>query len=201
MHPKGSERGTASAGPRQRTRVSRQAVSRQATAAAEPEEAPFDPAKMPGVTLPLMYFDPAGLCKDKEIFYQYRCAELKHGRLAMVAALGMVLPHWVKFPGFEEVPCGLKAVVTPPGTYGLLAVLALAGGVEAAVWVQDPEKDPGDFGDPAGFGQYYEEWKNRELNNCRMAMIACLAIIVAELVTGLDGVDQIWRPAGNLPVE
>merc|ERR1712060_761590 len=46
-----------------------------------------------------MYFDPAGFCKegDRETFYNYRCAELKHGRVAMIASIGAVAQHWLKF--------------------------------------------------------------------------------------------------------
>lgn len=176
------------------------AVAEDSAAPPAPE---FDPAAQPGVTLPLMYFDPAGFCKvgDSETFYSYRCAELKHGRVAMMAALGAVMQHWLKFPGFNEVPSGIKAVITPPGTFGLVALFALSGGLELTVFQQDPEKEPGNFGDPFGVGQYYEEWRNRELNNGRFAMIAIMGIIVAELVTGKDGVDQIFTPLSNLEVE
>mmetsp|Transcript_36577 Transcript_36577/g.77847 ORF Transcript_36577/g.77847 Transcript_36577/m.77847 type:complete len:289 (-) Transcript_36577:82-948(-) len=174
-----------------------------AAAPAEEPEPPFDPSKQAGVTLPLMYFDPLGFSKvgDKEGFRNLRAAELKHGRVAMMAAAGIVFQHWFKFPGFEFVPNGLQAAITPPATYGLVAILAAASGVEAFVWVQDPEKEPGDFGDPLKVGQYYMDWRNRELNNCRMAMLSIVAILFTEAVTGLDSVDQIWKPVSNLPVE
>lgn len=163
----------------------------------------FDPSKEPGVTLPLMYFDPAGFCKvgDRETFYNYRAAELKHGRVGMIAALGAVLQHWFKFPGFENVPSGIYAVTTPPGTYGLVAILLAAGAVELTVGKQDPEKEPGDFGDPLGIGQYYEEWRSRELNNGRMGMLSIMGILAAELATGRDALEQVWQPLANLPVE
>lgn len=170
---------------------------------APPAPPPFDPKQQPGVTLPLMYWDPLEFCKfgDRDAFYDLRCKELKHGRLAMLASIGNLLPHWQRFPPFENVPNGLKAVITPPGTYGLAAVLALAAVIELFVWPQDPEKEPGDFGDPAGVGQgRYVEWKNRELNNGRMAMLAMLGIWVAELATGFDGPDQV-RPLAFIPVE
>eukprot|EP00929_Paragymnodinium_shiwhaense_P018469 TRINITY_DN1291_c0_g2_i1.p1 TRINITY_DN1291_c0_g2~~TRINITY_DN1291_c0_g2_i1.p1 ORF type:complete len:293 (-),score=83.51 TRINITY_DN1291_c0_g2_i1:189-1001(-) len=173
--------------------------------AAQEQEAPppFDPAKQVGVTLPLMYFDPAGFSKvgDREGFYNLRCAELKHGRVAMMASLGMVAQHFLKLPGFGDVPAGAQAAITPPGTFGLVLVAAAAGAVETQLWAQDPSKEPGDFGDPAGIGQYYLEWRNRELNNGRFAMIAFFAIVIAELASGKDGVDQIWTPLSNLPVE
>ncbi|CAJ1390058.1 unnamed protein product [Effrenium voratum] len=172
-----------------------QRTARKATATNE--EPVFDPRKEAGITLPMMYFDPLGFAKegDREGFYQLRAAELKHGRVAMIASLGCVIQHWFRFPGFEGVPAGIQAVITPPGTFGLVGIIALAGGLELTIFKQDPEKDPGDFGDPAGFGQYYTEWKDRELNNCRLGMISFLGIVLAELATGKDGVDQIWRKA------
>eukprot|EP00929_Paragymnodinium_shiwhaense_P018467 TRINITY_DN1291_c0_g1_i1.p1 TRINITY_DN1291_c0_g1~~TRINITY_DN1291_c0_g1_i1.p1 ORF type:complete len:268 (-),score=70.37 TRINITY_DN1291_c0_g1_i1:247-1050(-) len=185
-------------------RSQRRAVSRQAAAAKEEEAPPpFNPAKQVGVTLPLMYFDPAGFCKvgDEETFYKNRCAELKHGRVAMMASLGLVAQHFIKFPGFGDVPAGAAAAITPQGGVGLVLLAAAAGAVETQLWTQDPQKEPGNFGDPAGIGQYYVEWRDRELNNGRMAMIAFWAIVVAELASGKDGVDQIWTPLSNLPVE
>mmetsp|Transcript_10351 Transcript_10351/g.23348 ORF Transcript_10351/g.23348 Transcript_10351/m.23348 type:complete len:257 (-) Transcript_10351:55-825(-) len=184
-------------------------ICRMAAAAAAPEEEEepaepaFDPSKEPGVTLPLMYFDPAGFCSsgDKAEFRKLRTAELKHGRVAMMAALGSVVQHSVKFPGFEAVPGGLGALTTPPGTYGFVALVLASGAMELLVWTEDESKEPGDFGDPAGWGQYNKEWRNRELNNGRFAMIAAFAIIVTELITGKDGVDQILTPLSNLPVE
>lgn len=169
----------------------------------EEPKGPFDPRKEPGVTLPLMYFDPAGFAKvgDRETFYKYRASELKHGRIGMIAALGAVVQHWFRFPGFQDVPNGVQAVLTAPGTYGFIAILLIAGAVDAVVWVQDPEKEPGDFGDPAGIGQYYKEWRNRELNNCRMGMLSITGIVAAELAGQGDSVNQVWRPLGNLEVE
>jgi len=182
----------------------RSKVRRTAEAASkEPEEPPFDPKKECGVTLPLMYFDPLGFAKvgDREGFYNLRAAELKHGRVAMIAALGSVFAHFVRYPGFEKVPNGLQAVVTPPGTFGLIAVLALASALELTIFKQDPELEAGNLGDPAGFGQYLPEWRDRELNNCRMGMVSITGIIVAELATGKDGWDQLLTPVGSLAVE
>ena len=38
-----------------------------------------------------------------------------------MAALGAVVQHYVKFPGFESVPSGLAASITAPGSYGFVA--------------------------------------------------------------------------------
>merc|ERR1719370_1462282 len=96
----------------------------------------FDPAVQVGAMAPLGYFDPAGFCKtgDESGFRTFRAAELKHGRVAMMAAEGGVAQHFVKFPGFEAVPAGLSAVQTPPGSYGMVALFLLSGALELGAW-------------------------------------------------------------------
>merc|ERR1719320_1335644 len=153
----------------------------------------FDPAVQIGAMAPLGYFDPAGFCKkgDESGFRTFRAAEIKHGRVAMMAALGGVAQHYVKFPGFEGVPSGLAAVLTPPGSFGMVALFAAAGALELGAWTEDPSKEPGNFGDPVGLNEYTEEMRARELNNGRFAMFAALGIISAELLTGKDAVEQL----------
>ncbi|CAE7777904.1 FCPE [Symbiodinium sp. CCMP2456] len=157
-----------------------------------PPEPSFDPANEVGVTEPFGYFDPAGFCKkgDKAGFRNLRAAEIKHGRVAMMAAVGAVFQHYVKFPGFESVPAGLGAVEVAPGTYGFAALFAIAGLLELGAWTEDPSKEPGNFGDPAGLNQYTLEMRNRELNNGRMAMFAAIGIIAANVYTGKDAIEQ-----------
>jgi len=158
-----------------------------------PPPPPFDPSGQVGALAPLGYFDPLGYCKvgDEEGFRNFRAAELKHGRVAMMAALGASVQHYAQFPGFENVPTGIYAVTTAPGSYGFAALFLLSGVLELAVWTQDPNKEVGDFGDPLNLGMYDIDMRNRELNNGRFAMFAAVGIIAAELVTGLDGIDQI----------
>jgi len=109
----------------------------------------------------------------------------------MMAAVGAVVQHYVKFPGFEKVPAGMDAVETPPGTYGFFALFLAAGAIETLVWTEDASKEPGNFGDPAGLGMYTDDMRLKELNNGRMAMFAAIGIIVADIVTGRDGVEQL----------
>jgi len=153
----------------------------------------FDPAFQVGVTEPLGFFDPLGFSKkgDKAGFTNLRAAEIKHGRVAMMAALGAVVQHYVQFPGFKGVPTGLAAANVAPGSYGFIALFAVAGALELSVWTEKPNKDPGNFGDPLGFDQYTNDVRNRELNNGRFAMFAALGIIAAELLTGKDAVEQL----------
>jgi len=162
---------------------------------AEPVKAPppFDPAAQVGAMPPLGFFDPAGFCKkgDEKTFRNLRTAEIKHGRVAMMAALGGVVQHFVKFPGFTEVPSGLGAVNIVPGSYGFIALFGIAGVLELAIWTESDDKAPGNFGDPLGLDQYNEDTRNRELNNGRFAMFAAIGIIAAELLTGKDAVEQL----------
>ena len=80
----------------------------------------FDPATQIGAMAPLASLTRQGFCKkgDEAGFRNLRAAEIKHGRAAMMAALGAVVQHYVKFPGFESVPSGLAASITAPGSYG-----------------------------------------------------------------------------------
>jgi len=173
---------------------------RRTACAAEPETKPppppppppFNPSKQVGAMAPLGFFDPAGFSKvgDKEGFNNLRAAEIKHGRVAMMAALGAVVQHFVKFPGFEKVPAGLSAVTTAPGTYGFIGLLVVGAAFELGIWVQDPAKEPGNFGNPVGWGSYDDEMRNKEINNGRFAMFAALGIIAADLATGKDAFQQ-----------
>merc|ERR1712060_829633 len=114
----------------------------------------FDPAVQLGAMAPLGYFDPAGFCKkgDESGFRTLRAAEIKHGRVAMMAAVGAVAQHYVKFPGFEAVPSGLSAVLTAPGSYGMPLLFLVAGALELGPWTESPSKEPGNFGDPLSLG-------------------------------------------------
>jgi hypothetical protein len=153
----------------------------------------FLPSEQVGVTSPIGFFDPLGFSKegDEAGFRNLRAAELKHGRVAMMAAVGAVAQHYVKLPGFDGVPAGLAAVTTAPGTYGFAALFLIAGAVELGLWTEDASREPGNFGDPAGLGQYTEDMRNKEINNGRMAMFAALGIVAADLATGQDGMQQL----------
>lgn len=154
----------------------------------------FDPAIQVGVTQPLGYFDPAGFIKmgAEATFFNYRAAEIKHGRVAMMAAVGAVIQHFIKLPGFENVPSGLSAVNEAPGSYGAIALFVVAGALELGLWTDNinDQKAPGNFGDPLGLNMYTDEMRDREINNGRMAMFAAMGIIAAELATGKDAIEQ-----------
>jgi len=169
-----------------------------------PPPPPFNPATQVGVTAPLGYFDPLGFCKvgDYEGFHKLRSAELKHGRVAMMAAAGTAFAHYVKFPGFDKVPAGLGVFGDPAIIVAFFTLFPLAGFIEIIYWKDDLSKEPGNFGDPAGWagtglggaGSYSDDMRNKELNNGRMAMFSILGIFLAELATGKDGIQQFGLP-------
>jgi len=169
-----------------------------------PPPPPFDPASEIGITQPLGYFDPLGFCKvgDERGFHKLRSAEIKHGRVAMLAAIGAVFAHYVRLPGCESVANGMGAMVDPIGLLAELLLVPVVGFLELIYWKDDYSKEPGNFGDPAGWadtglggaGSYSDDMRNKELNNGRAAMFSILGIIVAELATGKDAIQQFGLP-------
>jgi len=171
----------------------RKALMKAEAGTAAPAPPVFDPSKEMGIgPAPIGFFDPLGFSKDKDEkgFRELRCAELKHGRVAMMASVGAVFQHFVKFPGFENVKGTFGAVLQPAGTLGFVGIFVLSSVLELA-WREDPNsKWAGDYGDPLKVNMMSEEMRNKEVNNGRMAMISCLAIWLAEVVSGKDAMEQ-----------
>jgi len=166
-----------------------------ATAAAAedvpPPPPPFAPAAQIGAMEPLGYFDPLGFTSvgDEEGFNKLRASELKHGRVAMMASIGLVGQHFIKFPGFEKTPAGLGALGTGEGIFGFVGIFLLSAVLELA-WREKEGAEPGNFGDPFGLNMYNEEMRMKEISNGRMAMISVLGIFAAEIATGKDAIQQ-----------
>jgi len=164
----------------------------------------FDPSKEVGAIDPLGYWDPLHLMregfknpngefKSEETFRWYRAAEIKHGRISMMALIGLGAASVTKFYGFEDVPDGWAALSTGPGGAGMGMIVLCAGIFELDIWKQDPSKQPGDFGDPVGmaFGEsnpgpgdaywsYTDEMRNKELSHCRIAMSVLISAFLLE---------------------
>eukprot|EP00439_Symbiodinium_sp_Y106_P074373 s1121_g14.t1 len=78
-----------------------------------------------GVQAPVGFWDPAGFTSDGDSkeFFRRRVAELKHGRVSMLACTGYIFQEFFRFPGylspsseikFSDVPNGLAAVTKVP---------------------------------------------------------------------------------------
>merc|ERR1719352_556991 len=167
-----------------------------------------------GVTAPTGYFDPiacsAGTSAGKLLFY--REVELKHGRVAMLASLGIVVGENFHplFGGNIDSPAIYAFQETPLQTFWGVVVAALAipeiysvftfqepqgagkgGGfaVKGEQWTIKEDHMPGDLGfDPLGLKPKDEdelvEMQTKELNNGRLAMIAIAGMVAQELVSG-----------------
>merc|ERR1712190_663032 len=121
----------------------------------------FDVRSMAGITEPVGFFDPLGFAADAsegKIRF-YREVELKHGRVAMLAALGFLVGENFHplFGGDIDAPAYLAFQQTPLETWWGLVVLAISipeiysvftfntplGGEP---WSIRSDHSPGDFG-------------------------------------------------------
>jgi len=168
-----------------------------AEALVEEAEAPPPPPKWElatslGALPPLGSFDPLGFSDSEEKFKDFRAKELKHGRLAMMAAVGLLVQSIVQVPGMEGVPKNIFAITAGNGLIGGVAILAIIGILEAVVFVQDPDKEPGNFGNPLPLvgDDYSEDMRLKELNNGRMAMGSFLLVAGTSLATGKSALQQ-----------
>eukprot|EP00913_Durusdinium_trenchii_P003624 g3352.t2 len=169
----------------------------------------FDASKELGACPPLGYWDPFGMMafQDEEKFRRNRELELKHGRICMVATIGMIVPDlFGRFGGdlspsmglkFSDIPCTIEAIYKVPAA-GWLQVFALAGAIEAKNLAF-----PTNYGYPPFWGQIDklepEEKQKKllaEINNGRLAMVAMAAIVAQNGATGQSLVEQFTT--GNL---
>ena len=151
----------------------------------------------------LFYFDPLSIATDAN-FGRLREAELKHGRVAMTAVVATVLPPILKATdaNVDWIPKNYSySIVESFKSLTMMdfaKVVITCGFLEAFIFVQrDPKDMPGDYG-TGYFGvinkQLHERNLVSELENGRLAMIAIVYQVVAELVTGEPWFEQ-WRDA------
>merc|ERR1719199_796747 len=107
-------------------------------------------------------WDPLGLGADEASLYRRRVVEIKHGRICMVAFLGMTIgPNELIQPStaylsvtenvrFSDIPGGIAAIDAVPGA-GWAQIIALVGVHELTVAKQDYTKVPGEIPTFLGF--------------------------------------------------
>mmetsp|Transcript_23925 Transcript_23925/g.46908 ORF Transcript_23925/g.46908 Transcript_23925/m.46908 type:complete len:284 (-) Transcript_23925:343-1194(-) len=210
-----------SAGLRTRTPVRRFLTNANARSAAQPSRtsarADIRAVLPTGATSPAPYFDPLELSKgaDENTIKRWREAELTHGRVSMLGALGFLvaenfhplfggditgpaIDHFQqiddKYPGFwKALLFTISLFESYRSTYGWSD--PTKGG---DLWSLKPEYVPGDLKfDPLNLladktPAEIEELKNKELNNGRLAMISLAGIIAQELINHETIVDT-WR--------
>ncbi|KAL9181924.1 hypothetical protein ACHAXT_012267 [Thalassiosira profunda] len=168
---------------------------------------------LPGSLPPVGDFDPAGLAKDTPLstMKQWREAETQHGRVAMLAAIGMLVTEEpIEYhPLFEAYEKDIGPAIrhldevdaTSPFFLTFLTILigslewnrALRGFAkpEGEFSFQQLKEDyyPGDIGfDPLGLKpedpEEYAAIQTKELQNGRLAMLGAAGMIAQELVNG-----------------
>jgi len=154
-----------------------------------------------GVLPPMGFFDPLGLVKigpygsEQENFLHYRGVEVKHGRIAMAATLGMLVQQTTHFQGYISPSANLKFEDIPNGLGALKAVpiegwaqMAILIGAHELIVKQREGKAPGDFGTGYfGFTMNDQGSKqlralNVEIQNGRLAMLGILGMFASEIV-------------------
>jgi hypothetical protein len=174
--------------------------TRGKTAVAAKKTSSSSAEDLPGAFPPLGFWDPAGFSTDisEGRLAYYREAELKHGRVCMLASLGIFTAerYHPLFGGAIDVP-GWEALKATELTYFWPAVLALSAGVELVQGFSRFEMDgkekvlkeglvAGDIGyDPLGLKDTFSEEddiEGKELAHARLAMISTLGIILQEIV-------------------
>ncbi|CAK0738091.1 hypothetical protein CVIRNUC_000992 [Coccomyxa viridis] len=184
-------------------------------------------ATMPGISQPFPnIFDPLNLLgntgasntKIREL-RRWREAEVTHGRVSMLAALGFIVQEQLEdFPGpfphvtgpaiyhFQQVEAKGATFWTP-----LLLVIGICEAYRVGLGWAEPtsgnfyslrdDYEPGNLGfDPVGLlpedpkARY--EMQTKELNNGRLAMIAIAAFVVQELISGQELFEHTAKKLG-----
>jgi len=156
-----------------------------------PEPMPFAP------TQTSVNFDPAGFAeRSPEWLPWFREAELKHGRAAMLATVGFVVPEFLRIPGeqfsFEAIPKVIDAHdALPDSMIQIFCWISYLEAISFAALANMGEYDrrPGDFSfDPLGFYPEDPEKQKKmqlaELKNGRLAMIAIGGMVTGASITG-----------------
>jgi hypothetical protein len=155
-------------------------------------------------------FDPLNLATSMEKLNEYREAELKHCRLAMLAAVGWPFSEYAQpllskqfgaenlLAGGEKAPSILNGGLDKINPLFFMAIILFTATIESVALKATPNPDrlPGDLGfDPLGL--YYgktedvkRDYELKEIQNGRLAMIAVVGFVAEEVVTGLSTLQE-----------
>jgi len=156
-------------------------------------------------------FDPLGFAQTKEDLMNYREAEIKHGRLAMLAAAGWPLSELFDkkiavalhmsplVDAADRAPSVLNGGLEKVNPFFWVACLIGAAAIDVYGIAKSKSGDesyfPGNLGfDPLGIYPKTEEGQQRmqlaEIKNGRLAMISILGFAIQEFVLKSGVIDQ-----------
>ncbi|CAE8584948.1 unnamed protein product, partial [Polarella glacialis] len=153
------------------------------------------PANLEGLAGNEAEFDPLELSTTWDVRWMQE-AELKHGRVCMLAVLGFVTEPMLTFPGMTSAPDATQAVYTAP-IPAIAALLFIAGSIESNAYNgkinmldmfegEGAKRQPGDL----NFGKQFlpkdkaaeMDIRTKELANGRLAMLAIGGMIHHNIV-------------------
>jgi len=149
-------------------------------------------------------FDPLGFSSLTDLRF-LREAEIKHGRVAMLAAAGAIFQDLATDPGYTALAGGAKMtalhdVMVEKGVMGqLLFWLSFAEvfGTAALFDTLEGKRAPGDFKfDPMGMGKKdMASMQLKEIKNGRLAMMGVGGMVHGYFITGKGPLELL----GNFP--
>ena len=119
---------------------------------------------------------------------RFREAELKHGRVAMLAAWGMITADGYH-PLFDgKLSSNPLLAITQTPKLGLIQIFVFIGFFEVLGILNSrrPDYEPGNF---LGSSQWeldetWDSYQTKELNNGRLAMFGSIGMLVGSYITG-----------------
>lgn len=145
------------------------------------------PAALDGSMVGDFGFDPLGFTNTIGNMNYVRAAELKHGRVSMLAVVGFILQQYVHIRLDQADP--LKTV-TELGFGPNLQILSFIGVIELATWDKTFGDSAGDLGfDPLKLSKgkseaQMEDLQLKEIKNGRLAMIGIMGLLAQNIATG-----------------
>jgi hypothetical protein len=140
----------------------------------------------------LKNFDPLNFSENEEWLPWFREAELKHGRVCMLATAGFIAQEFFQLPGDIHKVSSVEAHNVFVGSGAMIQILGWIAVLEfitipALYELKTGKHQPGDYAfDPLKLGQgaNLKKYQTAELKNGRLAMMAISGIVTQAVLSG-----------------